>query len=122
MISARARVALAAAKAHGVRLGAPDLRAGSATQARAANVVKTERARIWAAEVLPFIGQARSAGAITLQQLADALDARGVPTPSGRGGCWRPMQVARVMGRYRKGDAVTATVSMAEPRLVSGTI
>ncbi len=101
MISARTKAALAAAKARGIRLGNPNLRAGSPEQARAANAVKTERARVRAADVLPFIDQAQRAGATTLQQLADALAARGVPTPSGRGTRWHPVQVARVMGHYR---------------------
>ena len=86
MISARTKAALAAAKARGVRLGNPNLAAGSPAQARAANAVRTGRAQVRAADVLPFIEQARRAGAITLQQFADALAARGVPTPSGRGG------------------------------------
>ena len=38
----------------------------------------------------------------TAQELADALDARGVPTPSGRGTRWQPAQVGRVMGRYTR--------------------
>ena len=114
MISARTKAALAAAKARGVRLGNPNLRAGSPEQARAANAVRTERARVRAADVLPFIEQAQRAGATTLQQLADALAARGVPTPSGRGARWRPVQVARVMGRYRAvGEAPPAPASMA---------
>lgn len=100
MISARTKAALAAAKARGVRLGNPNLRAGSPDQARAANTVKAARARARAADVLPVIEQARRAGAATLQQLADALAARGVPTPSGRGTHWRPVQVGRMMGRY----------------------
>jgi len=102
MISARTKAALAAAKARGVRLGNPNLAAGSPAQACAANAVKTGRAQVRAADVLPFIEQARRAGAITLQQFADALAARGVPTPSGRGGCWYPVQVARIVGRYRR--------------------
>jgi len=102
MISARTKAALAAAKARGVRLGNPNLAAGSPAQARAANAVKTGRAQVRAADVLPFIEQARRAGAITLQQFADALAARGVPTPSGRGGRWHPVQVARIVGRYRR--------------------
>jgi len=116
MISARTKAALAAAKARGVRLGNPNLAAGSPAQARAANAVKTGRAQARAADVLPFIEQARRAGAITLQQFADALAARGVPTPSGRGGRWHPVQVARIVGRYRRApdpSAVMLTEAMA---------
>ena len=110
MISARTKAALAAAKARGVRLGNPNLAAGSPAQARAANAVKTGRAQVRAADVLPFIEQARRAGAITLQQLADALVARGVPTPSGRGGRWHPVQVARIVGRYRRAPDPSAAM------------
>lgn len=39
MISAGTKAALVAAKARGVRLGNPNLRAGSSEQARAANAV-----------------------------------------------------------------------------------
>jgi DNA invertase Pin-like site-specific DNA recombinase len=70
MISARTKAALAAAKARGVPLGNPNLRAGSAEQARPANLVKTGQARARVADVLPFIEQAQRAGAETLQQLA----------------------------------------------------
>jgi len=110
MISARTKAALAAAKARGVRLGNPNLAVGSPAQARAANAVKTGRAQVRAADVLPFIEQARRAGAITLQQFADALAARGVPTPSGRGGRWHPVQVARIVGRYRRAPDPSAVV------------
>ena len=99
MISARTKAALAAAKARGVRLGNPNLAAGSPEQARVANAVKTKRAQLRAADVLPLIEQARRAGAITLQQLADTVAARGVPTPSGRGRRRHPVQVARIVGR-----------------------
>lgn len=118
MISARTKAALAAAKARGVALGNPNLRAGSPEQARAANAVKTDRARARVADVLPLIEQARRAGAETLQQLADALAARGVPTPSGRGARWHPVQVARVMGHYRgtRGGQTGTMAAMKGPR------
>ena len=102
MISARTKAALAAAKARGVALGNPNLRAGSAEQARAANAVRSGRAQTRRADVLPFIESARRAGASTLQEFANALDARGVPTPSGRGARWQPVQVGRVMWRYQR--------------------
>ena len=70
------------------------------------------RAQVRAADVLPFIEQARRAGATTLQQLADALAARGVPTPSGRGRRWHPVQVARIVGRHQ--DVGIADVPLAE--------
>ena len=102
MISARTKAALAAAKARGVALGNPNLRAGSPDQARAANAVRSRRSRGRMADVLPYIEQAKRAGASTLQELAAALGARGVPTPSGHGTRWHPAQVGRVMGRYRR--------------------
>lgn len=51
-----------------------------------------------AAEVRPYLDAARRAGATTLQELADALTARGVRTPRGKEG-WRPWQVRRVLSR-----------------------
>jgi len=102
MISARTKAALTAAKARGVRLGNPNLLAGSPAQARAANAVRISWAQARAADVLPFIEQARRAGAITLQQLANALAARGIPTPSGRGKLWHPVQVARIIARCQQ--------------------
>jgi DNA invertase Pin-like site-specific DNA recombinase len=111
MISARTKAALAAAKVRGVRLGNPNLRAGSPEQARAANAAKAERARARAADVLPLLEQARRAGAETLHQLAVALEARGVPTPSGHGTRWHPVQVARVLGRYRGADRAPAVAA-----------
>ena len=109
MISARTKAALAAAKARGVRLGNPNLAAGSPAQARAANAVKIGRAQVRAADLLPLIEQARRAGAITLQQIANALAARGVPTPSGRGRRWHPVQVARIIGRCQDAAGVSAS-------------
>ena len=86
----------AAAKARGVQLGNPQLRAGNGDQARAAAAVKSGQARTRAADVLPFIRQAQAAGATSLHQLATALTARGIPTPSGCG-AWHPASVRRVL-------------------------
>jgi hypothetical protein len=43
-----------------------------------------------------MIRQAQKAGATTLQSVADAMTARGIPTPGGRG-VWNPTTVKRVM-------------------------
>ena len=96
LISQRTKAALAAAKARGIRLGNPHLRAGSPEHARAAAAIKSRQARAKAADVIPYIEAAQRAGASTLTELAEALTNRGVPTPAGKS-CWRPEQVRRVL-------------------------
>lgn len=96
--SARTKAALAAAKARGVRLGNPRLRPGDSATAADARAVWSAAAGRRAAEVMPYIEAARRAGAVTLQQLADALTARGVRTSRGGQG-WRPWQVKRLLVR-----------------------
>jgi DNA invertase Pin-like site-specific DNA recombinase len=103
LTSQRTKAALAAAKARGVKLGNPALRAGTAEAAQAAAAVLARQARERAATVLPYIDQARKAGAVTLAELAQALTARGVSTPSGRG-AWHPATVSRVLA-YRTAAA-----------------
>jgi DNA invertase Pin-like site-specific DNA recombinase len=100
MISARTKAALAAAKARGVALGNPRLRAGNRATAAAAGRVRRERAHRRAADVLPYIDAARKAGCATLEQIAEALTARGVRTPGGREQ-WRASQVQRILQRAR---------------------
>jgi len=96
LIGQRTRAALAQAKARGVKLGNPQLRAGSPDMARQAAAAYSGQQRQRAADVLPFIHQAQKAGATTLQSIADAMTARGIPTPGGRGG-WHPATVSRVL-------------------------
>jgi DNA invertase Pin-like site-specific DNA recombinase len=96
-ISDRTRVALAAAKARGTKLGG--LRANSAhihVRGNAASVMaRSARAAKRAADLLPVIEQAKADGAISLQDIANVLNTRGIPTA--RGGQWSPVQVMRVM-------------------------
>src|SRR3954471_18418479 len=96
--SARTKAALTAAKARGVKLGNPRLRPGDASTARDARAAWSASAARRTAEIAPYLDAARRAGATTLQQLADALTARGVRTPRG-GERWRPWQVRRVIER-----------------------
>ena len=47
--------------------------------------------------VLPIIAEIRRSGATTLRAIAEALNARGVPTP--RGGRWHAMSVRNLLAR-----------------------
>src|ERR1700724_1243405 len=82
LISTRTRQALAAAKVRGVTLGNPKLHVARVS---AVDTVKAEADR-YAANILPIIREAQKAGATTLRQIAEALNARGVATA--RGGQW----------------------------------
>jgi DNA invertase Pin-like site-specific DNA recombinase len=94
-ISARTKAALAAAKARGVRLGNPNLLAGSPEQARRAAAAKSAKAAARAAVLRPVVAEIRAAGVATLAGIAQALTARGVATPSGRG-AWSAATVLRL--------------------------
>jgi len=96
MISARTKAALAAAKARGVRLGNPHLLTRCPVLAGRAREMQQAEARRRTKAVLPYLEQARAAGATTLWQLADALMKRGMPAPRG-GERWHPAQVRRVL-------------------------
>jgi DNA invertase Pin-like site-specific DNA recombinase len=93
MIGARTKAALAAAKARGVKLGGPKL----AQARKAALETIGAAADSHAANVLPIIREIRKAGATTLREIADALNARGVQTA--RGGQWFAMTVRNVLAR-----------------------
>lgn len=92
LISQRTIAALKAAKARGVKLGNPNLRQPGAGAAR------KRQARGKAREIYPFIVAARKAGCTTLLELADALTARGIPTPRGFTH-WSPEQIRRILMR-----------------------
>jgi len=93
LISGRTKSALAAAKAKGVKLGNPKL---NEARGHAVAALKTEADRA-AGNVLPIIGEIQKSGATTLRAIADALNARGVPTP--RGGRWHAMSVRNALSR-----------------------
>jgi DNA invertase Pin-like site-specific DNA recombinase len=93
LIAGRTKSALAAAKAKGVKLGNPNI---EAAQGVAVAAVKAEADRA-AANVLPIIAEIRKSGATTLRAIAEALNARGIPTP--RGGRWHAMSVRNALAR-----------------------
>ncbi|WOH57501.1 recombinase family protein [Bradyrhizobium sp. BWC-3-1] len=103
MISARTRAALASAKARGKTLGGPRVRKsdglpvtiGKAAQKRGA-AANRMRAVDRAADLAPTIAEIRDRGAVTLQAVANGLNAAGIPTPRGQGR-WSPVQVKRTL-------------------------
>jgi hypothetical protein len=54
--------------------------------------IKADR---FAANVLPIIREVQKAGASTLRQIAEALNARGIPTA--RGGQWYAQSIAHIL-------------------------
>jgi DNA invertase Pin-like site-specific DNA recombinase len=94
LIAVRTKAALQAAKARGVRLGNHTNLAEAQRRGVEARVAEADR---HAQNVLPLIREAQAAGARSLAQIAAALDARGLETPSGAR--WSPMAVKRVLDR-----------------------
>lgn len=92
LISARTTAALQAAKQRGVVLGNPRL---AEVRSKGVETNKTS-ANSFAANVLPIIAPMRADGA-SLRKIADALNARRIPTA--RGGAWAATQVADILRR-----------------------
>jgi len=63
-----------------------------------ADMARTARANRIAADLAPVIAELRAAGVTSLNDLAAALDERGIPTPAGSRH-WHAMQVARLLKR-----------------------
>jgi DNA invertase Pin-like site-specific DNA recombinase len=97
MISERTKVALAAAKRRGLSLGGDRgntrliYRKGAQASAR----VRGEQSHRRAADLMPVIEALKTAGAVTLREIAAGLNQRGIPTA--RGGEWSAVQVSRIM-------------------------
>jgi DNA invertase Pin-like site-specific DNA recombinase len=106
MISQRTKAALAAAKRRGVKLGGDHGARLTAKQSAMGRAVLQERARARAADIAPIIAELRTAGAVTLQAIADALNERGIP--AARGGQWRITQVVRLLETIDNPFAVAA--------------
>ena len=88
MISERTRVALSAAKARGVKLGNPRPDIPAAVAARIARMAKVR------ATVAPLIERLRAQG-MSLRAIAADLNARRIPTATGRQ--WHASSVANVL-------------------------
>jgi DNA invertase Pin-like site-specific DNA recombinase len=98
-ISERTSNALAAAKRRGVVLGGRRVSAREWSRIadrgrKLGTAVRSERASQWAHDVQPVIDDLRQSGAVTLQQIADGLNERGIQTR--HSGTWTPTQVLRI--------------------------
>jgi DNA invertase Pin-like site-specific DNA recombinase len=93
MIAKRTKDALEAAKARGIKLGSPCPEKGAPLGAAAVRA----RADQFANNTIPIVHQIQRAGLTTLRDIAEALNARGIPTA--RGGTWAPQTVANLMKR-----------------------
>jgi len=89
----RGEGALSAAKARCQKLGNPNI---SAAREAGATALKANADR-HAANVLPIIAEIQKSGATTLRAMAEALNARGIPTPRGRK--WEAMSVKNALAR-----------------------
>lgn len=97
-ISDRTRAALAAAKARGVALGwsLPERRDEQRQASHKGAAKNAQKADRHAANVLPIIRQI-AGGSVSLRQIADELNTRGIKTA--RGGLWYAGTVRNIMAR-----------------------
>lgn len=99
-ISDRTKAALSAAKSRGTKLGGR--RWAIETLAAKANVAsvkaRTEQARKRADDLAPIVEAIRAEGAVSLRQIADGLNRRGITTA--RGGLWSAVQVQRIIPSF----------------------
>lgn len=97
-ISERTRIALAAAKRKGTKLGGDrgkQTRSQLLAANRASAKVRSEAARQRATDLQPVLAELKASGAVTLQQLAAGLNDRQIPTA--RGSEWSAAQVYRIV-------------------------
>lgn len=97
MISARTKAALQAAKARGKVLGGDrGVKPTHDTAVKGATALKA-KANARAADLSTILAEVKAEGAVTLREIAAALNGRGIPTA--RGGTWSAVQVSRVLAR-----------------------
>lgn len=97
LISERTRSALAAKKAAGSKLGNRTNLPEARKMARAAISASADE---FAESVRPAIESIRAAGITTLKEIADSLNARGIP--SARGGIWHASSLRNLDLRLRR--------------------
>lgn len=114
MISTRTKAALAAAKARGVRLGKPENLSNREVGQVRGRDQHARRAVERGQDLAPVIATVRAEGAVSLRQIAAALNARGIP--AARGGAWSAAQVRRVLGECCERSPVQKSSSTSTPQ------
>jgi DNA invertase Pin-like site-specific DNA recombinase len=99
-ISERTKAALAAAKARGKKLGGWRGRHLTAAERARGTAIRVRKAKARAKQIVPVLDELRAAGQVTLRDLADGLNARGIR--AARGGRWVASQVRAVMRAVRQ--------------------
>jgi DNA invertase Pin-like site-specific DNA recombinase len=94
LVSERTKAALQAAKARGVKLGGFR---GVKVDPSLGTEARQQQARAQAKAIAPTIAEIRAAGFVSLNGIAQQLNARGIPSP--RGGKWQAVSVSRVLER-----------------------
>lgn len=94
LIAERTKAALGARRERGARLGNPTNAPEAAARGRAVLISEADR---FAANVLPVIRSIQACGITSLAGIAEALNARGIPTA--RGGRWHVSTVRNVLRR-----------------------
>ncbi|MCB1209519.1 MAG: recombinase family protein [Verrucomicrobiales bacterium] len=87
-ISERTKAALASAKARGTKLGTNGAVLGAENRKKALATMEAVR---------PMLAEIEAAGIKTVRGIAEELNKRNVPTPTGRR--WHPTSVHRLLGR-----------------------
>jgi DNA invertase Pin-like site-specific DNA recombinase len=108
MISDRTKVALAAAKQRGTKLGGFRGRAATDADRQRASAAKTALANARASDLVATIRQLQADGTTSNRAIAGRLTALNIPTtgshdkhgrPTGHGGAWHGAQVGRILTR-----------------------
>jgi DNA invertase Pin-like site-specific DNA recombinase len=98
LISLRTKQALAAAKARGVKIGGFNGYVPSKLDRQRSADRRAAIAKQRAKELAPIIAQIKAQGAVSLREIAAGLNARGIPTATGKG-IWDAKHVSRVLER-----------------------
>ena len=101
MISERVKVALAAAKARGTKLGSPQSNLKPEHQqqgSKAGNIAKAQKADAFATRLLPAIEKLKAEGQ-NLTQIAKLLNSSNILTARGKIGTWTPQAVKNALNR-----------------------